>query len=77
MGEKEHGLEKFSKERGYAHRDEVTINKDKLPNYKEKLKIFFEEHLHKDEEVRYVLEGDGYFDVRDHQVSISSWHGKV
>ncbi|XP_041418261.1 1,2-dihydroxy-3-keto-5-methylthiopentene dioxygenase isoform X1 [Xenopus laevis] len=58
-------LAKIRKENNYTWMDIITIHKDTMPNYEEKLKIFYEEHLHLDDEIRYILEGSGYFDVRD------------
>lgn len=66
-GEKEDDfLKKLCKERNYINSDLKEIS-PKLENYEELRNIFATEHLHSDEEIRYVLEGSGYFDVRDKQ----------
>ncbi|KAN0045099.1 hypothetical protein ACTA71_006627 [Dictyostelium dimigraforme] len=57
-------LEALCKERGYKNRDEVILSKE-TPGLEDKLKIFFEEHLHDDEEIRFILDGCGFFDIRD------------
>uniref|UniRef100_A0A663MVZ4 Acireductone dioxygenase n=2 Tax=Athene cunicularia TaxID=194338 RepID=A0A663MVZ4_ATHCN len=58
-------LKEIRRAENYSWMDIITIHKDRLPNYEEKIKTFYEEHLHLDDEIRYVLDGSGYFDVRD------------
>mmetsp|Transcript_16170 Transcript_16170/g.45056 ORF Transcript_16170/g.45056 Transcript_16170/m.45056 type:complete len:216 (-) Transcript_16170:97-744(-) len=57
-------LKAIRKARGYDYHDVVNVAEGKLPEYEKKIQIFYEEHMHTDEEIRYVLGGSGYFDVR-------------
>ena len=50
---------------GYSYADIISVRPDLLPGYDVKIKAFFEEHIHDAEEIRYILDGSGYFDIRD------------
>ncbi|CAL1534236.1 unnamed protein product [Lymnaea stagnalis] len=58
-------LAELRKKRGYSFEDVCEISKDTLPDYDNKLKAFYTEHIHSDEEIRFVTAGCGYFDFRD------------
>jgi 1,2-dihydroxy-3-keto-5-methylthiopentene dioxygenase len=36
-------------ERGYDYEDTCTVSRETMPNYEEKIKSFYEEHIHSDE----------------------------
>jgi 1,2-dihydroxy-3-keto-5-methylthiopentene dioxygenase len=58
-------LKEIRDDRGYSYADIITIHPDHLPGFEDKVKSFFEEHIHDAEEIRYIIDGSGFFDVRD------------
>ncbi|KRX05187.1 RmlC-like cupin domain [Pseudocohnilembus persalinus] len=60
-------LQKIRNERGYKNYDIIEISEKKSKNYKQMLETFKQEHIHYDEEIRYIIDGSGYFDIRSHE----------
>lgn len=57
-------VETIKAQRGYVDHDVVELSQD-TPNLETICAKFDREHYHTEDEVRFVLEGDGIFDVRD------------
>ncbi|HEX6096865.1 MAG TPA: cupin domain-containing protein [Thermoanaerobaculia bacterium] len=57
-------IAQVKREHGYVDEDFVELKPD-LPNIDEICAKFDKEHFHTEDEVRYVVEGAGIFDVRD------------
>lgn len=56
-------LAQLCQSKGYVARDEVALSEN-TPNLQGLKDKFKDEHLHTDDEVRFVLEGAGIFDIR-------------
>ncbi|EJD00525.1 1,2-dihydroxy-3-keto-5-methylthiopentene dioxygenase [Fomitiporia mediterranea MF3/22] len=68
----EEKIDEVAREREYKNRDVINVTKEGLGEaYEGKLKMFFAEHMHEDEEIRYVKAGSGFFDVRE--LSTDRW----
>ena len=57
-------IETIKREQHYVDQDVVELSPD-MPNLGEICAKFDKEHFHTEDEVRFVLEGDGIFDIRD------------
>jgi cupin superfamily acireductone dioxygenase involved in methionine salvage len=67
----ESDLNAIKAERGYNYQD--TVESTKIPDFEKKVAIFAHEHMHDDEEIRFCLEGSGFFDVRDQRNGADKW----
>jgi 1,2-dihydroxy-3-keto-5-methylthiopentene dioxygenase len=56
-------LDELRAGRGYVTQDEVKLHPG-TPNLSQICAKFLDEHHHTDDEVRFVLEGEGIFDIR-------------
>jgi len=56
-------LDRLAEERGYVTQDEVALSPE-TENLDAICAKFADEHHHDDDEVRFVLDGDGIFDIR-------------
>lgn len=56
-------LDRLRDQRGYHTQDIVELRPD-TPNLDAILGKFKDEHLHRDDEVRFVVDGEGVFDIR-------------
>lgn len=56
-------IDQLKAERGYIEQDEVQLSPS-TPNLDAICAKFVDEHFHDDDEVRFVLEGEGIFDIR-------------
>ncbi|KAF7353437.1 1,2-dihydroxy-3-keto-5-methylthiopentene dioxygenase [Mycena sanguinolenta] len=55
------GVLSVASERGYENRDVINVSREGMGSvYEEKIRDLFEEHMHEDKEIRYVLSGSGF-----------------
>lgn len=63
-GEEDPQLKELREKYNYSYHDYITISRETLPDYENRIKTFFIEHIHDDDEIRFGLDGGGYFDIR-------------
>lgn len=64
LSDNEAEIERIKRDRGYVDQDEVSLSPE-TPNLDAICAKFDQEHYHTLDEVRFVVDGQGIFDVRD------------
>ncbi|KAH9025920.1 1,2-dihydroxy-3-keto-5-methylthiopentene dioxygenase [Lactarius hengduanensis] len=60
-------VDKIANEHGWDNRDTMDVTKEGLgDHFEQMLDKFFTEHMHNDAEIRYILSGSGYWDIREY-----------
>ncbi|XP_046583551.1 1,2-dihydroxy-3-keto-5-methylthiopentene dioxygenase-like [Haliotis rubra] len=57
-------VERIPSERKYLFHDYMEMDRDTLKDYDKMMKVFYDEHLHEDPEIRLIVSGAGFFEVR-------------
>ncbi|KAI0295052.1 1,2-dihydroxy-3-keto-5-methylthiopentene dioxygenase [Multifurca ochricompacta] len=61
-------IDQIAKQQGYKFRDIMDITKHGLgDHFESSLKMYFTEHMHDEKEIRYILSGSGFWDIREYQ----------
>ncbi|KAI9459368.1 1,2-dihydroxy-3-keto-5-methylthiopentene dioxygenase [Boletus coccyginus] len=70
-------VDTIARDRGYKTIETMTVTKESFgDHYEEQLEIFYSEfytRVHEDEEIRYILEGGGFFDVHKEEKATNRW----
>ncbi|EFJ29390.1 hypothetical protein SELMODRAFT_410270 [Selaginella moellendorffii] len=59
-------LEEIKVERGYNYWEKITVSREAMADFDARVGGFFQEHMHSQEEIRLILDGSGYWDIRDY-----------
>jgi 1,2-dihydroxy-3-keto-5-methylthiopentene dioxygenase len=64
-------LARISAERGYISHDVIVLNPDSTPNLEELLANFQKTHHHTEDEVRFIVDGEGIFTLTRNENTFS------
>ncbi|EFJ22075.1 hypothetical protein SELMODRAFT_416854 [Selaginella moellendorffii] len=59
-------LKNIRSDRGYKYSEVITVSREAMVDFDARVKGFFKEHMHSQEESRLILDGSGYWDIRDY-----------